>query len=72
MSAIVITALAESIFPLASVTVNVALLGPISAQVNAVLLELNVNVAQLSVEPLFIAAAGTITLPVPSKYAVMF
>ena len=55
-----------------SVTVRVTVFGPISAQVNDETSILNVGETQLSVEPLFTSDAVIVTLPVASKYAVIF
>ena len=60
----------EFVFP--SVTVNVTLFGPRSAQVNVVCDALNVIPEQLSVEPPSISAATIVAFPAPSKYTLMF
>src|SRR5580658_10656490 len=72
LSSTVTVAVAVEALPLSSVTVSVTVLAPRFEQVNAVLLKLNEAIVQLSVEPLFTAAAVVEALPVASKYIVTF
>ena len=52
------------LLPFTSVTVNIMVLLPTSAQVNVLILKLMPLILQLSVEPLFTAAAVVTTVPV--------
>ena len=73
LSITVTVAVAEAVFPLASVTVNVTVFAPTIEQSKFVCDKLNPKVPeQLSDEPLFIVAAVVVAVPLTFKYMETF
>src|SRR6185436_7111536 len=75
LSATVTVALQAAVLPAASLTVSVTLFGPMFAQVNVLLAAPSMSrlvTPQLSVEPLSISAAFTVTDPLPPRLTVIF
>ena len=73
LSITVTVAVAEAVFPLASVTVNVTVFAPTLEQSKFVFDKLNPKVPeQLSDEPLLIAAAVVVAVPLTFKYMETF
>ena len=71
-SCTVITALAESTLPFTSVTIKYTVLAPTSEQSKLDLLNVLVEIVQLSVDPLSTCVAVILPLPVASKLTVRF
>ena len=65
-------AVAESIFPIKSVTYNFTVFNPILLQLNVVLLNEIVEIPQLSELPLLMSAFTIEAFPLASKYKVLF
>ena len=72
VSTTVTMAVHVELFAFASVTVNVTLFVPISAQVNDVMLGVKLDTPQLSLEPPSISDPVMVAFPAPSKNTVMF
>ena len=72
LSSTVIVAVAESEFPLASVTVKVTVFAPTFEQSKVVLSNVIVAIEQLSLEPLSICEAVIVAFPEASNGTVMF
>ena len=71
-SCTVITALAESTLPFTSVTIKYTVLAPTFEQSKLYLLNVRVDIVQLSVEPLSTCVAVILPAPLASRLTVRF